>query len=104
VTGRLWRDLAACATVDPELWFEPDHEHPAARQARETAAKAICAGCPVRAACLHDAVRTGEMIWAIRGGLTAGERRAWLAAHWQDDPGEVADTVQRARSAVRRAS
>jgi WhiB family redox-sensing transcriptional regulator len=99
MTGRMWRDLAACATVDPELWFEPDHEHPGARQAREAAAKAICAGCPVRTACLHDAVRTGEMIWGIRGGLTVDERRAWLAAHWQDDL-----DVPRARSAERRAS
>lgn len=60
----------ACSGVDPEL-FDPVSE---ADTGRITAAREICAACPVQASCLQFALRTGEDhgIW---GGLTAAERR-----------------------------
>ena len=76
--GPDWRDDAACLEVDPELFFPTSYGPPGAVQIGQ--AKAVCHGCPVRSACLEDAmaaegdagraVRTG-----IRGGLTPGQRR-----------------------------
>ena len=62
--------LAACREVDPELWFPP-----AGRRGSKIGkqAKAICAECPAKAACLQYALDTDqrEGIW---GGMTARER------------------------------
>ena len=48
----LWREQAACLSVDPELFF-PDFSHevqtPAEVEAQVFDAQVICAGCPVRA-------------------------------------------------------
>jgi Transcription factor WhiB len=53
---------AACAAADPCLFFpEPGDV------ATEAAAKAICAGCPVRAACYAGAIGRGER-WGVWGG------------------------------------
>ncbi|GAA4846318.1 WhiB family transcriptional regulator [Kitasatospora terrestris] len=73
---------AACAGVNPDLFFpevEPeDADDPVAAEAAEFAsrrAKAICATCPVREACLALALRRRER-YGIFGGLDAAERRA----------------------------
>jgi WhiB family redox-sensing transcriptional regulator len=59
---------AACGEKDLELFYpEPDD------QAAEQAAKAICAGCLVRDACLEMALATGDQ-HAILGGTTPAER------------------------------
>jgi WhiB family redox-sensing transcriptional regulator len=67
--GEGWRDDAACATVDYDVFFPPDDE---ANEAIE--AKAVCAVCPVRDECLEYALATNqtEGVW---GGLDASERR-----------------------------
>jgi len=64
-----WRRRAACARrgVDPELFFPEQGGRP-------EPAKRICARCPVRAACLDDALATRDE-YGIRGGMTPGERR-----------------------------
>lgn len=55
--------------MDPELFFPaPGQRGKAAR------AKRVCARCPVRAACLADALATHDE-YGIRGGLTPNERR-----------------------------
>ncbi|MDF1594847.1 MAG: WhiB family transcriptional regulator [Acidimicrobiia bacterium] len=77
--GREWRELAACAGREDDLFF-PVNE---AEKSFVNAAKAVCAGCPVKADCLAYAIETGqtEGIW---GGLTSMERRMerrrWVAA------------------------
>jgi transposase-like protein len=59
---------AACGENDLELFYpEPDD------QAAEQAAKAICAACPVKDACLEMALQTGDQ-HAILGGTTPAER------------------------------
>jgi len=67
-----WREQAACLSVDPELFF-PDFSHevqsPAEVEAQVFDAQVICAGCPVRAVCLSDAIESNDE-FAIRGGLT----------------------------------
>lgn len=62
-----WARDAACQSHDPELWME-DKPGPAT-----AAAKAVCAGCPVRAACLAHALHYDEA-WGIWGGKTPRER------------------------------
>ncbi|MGH8904598.1 MAG: WhiB family transcriptional regulator [Egibacteraceae bacterium] len=66
-----WRDKAACLGADPDLFFPVGTTGPAAEQADW--AKAICADCPVRDACLDTAIAHGELgIW----GGTDEEARA----------------------------
>lgn len=67
-----WRDSAACAGVDGELFFP---EPRGGRTGWE--AKAICARCPVRAECLDYALSLPiEHVWGIWAGTTDADRRA----------------------------
>lgn len=68
-----WRTSAACRDMDPELFAPPSYEGPGAVQA--TAAKAVCAGCPVVDECLQGAIAQ-EDDTTVRGGMTPEERRA----------------------------
>ena len=70
-----WRDWGRCRSLDPAI-FHPDEGD----DALAAEAKAICAPCPVRAACLDHALaaRENEGIW---GGLTARERRRLVRRH-----------------------
>lgn len=73
--NRLWQDKAACKGPHAAIFFPPSHlERKHDREAREQQAKAICATCPVRRACLDYAVEIREPhgIW---GGLNELERR-----------------------------
>ena len=65
-----WRNRAACRGVDPDIFF-PVSEEDAFQ------AKAICAECPVREACLEYALATRERdgVW---GGATERERRRMI--------------------------
>jgi WhiB family transcriptional regulator, redox-sensing transcriptional regulator len=60
----------ACRHADPELFFPTAT---AAGQAQE--AKAVCARCPVRTACLAYALATRQP-YGVWGGATEKERRA----------------------------
>ncbi len=64
-----WRDQAACAGSDLELFFPAGEDEESAAPA-----KAICAICPVREDCLNYAISTNqpEGVW---GGMTGPERR-----------------------------
>ena len=42
-----WQMHGACRGEDPSLFFHPEGERGPARAAREAAAKAVCASCPV---------------------------------------------------------
>ncbi len=77
----LWQVKAACRGPHATVFFPPPHfERKDEREAREKAAKAICATCPVRQPCLDYALRIREPhgIW---GGLNEAERRHLLAEH-----------------------
>jgi WhiB family redox-sensing transcriptional regulator len=72
--GGDWRDLAACREEDPELFFPAGEGSGYAGQIAD--AKEVCeARCPVRDACLADAMKVPAE-FGIRGGLTAAERKA----------------------------
>jgi WhiB family redox-sensing transcriptional regulator len=66
-----WHQHAACREVGTEVFFLES----GANAVDIAAAKQICAGCPVRATCLADAIERGER-FGIWGGLTERERRA----------------------------
>jgi WhiB family redox-sensing transcriptional regulator len=65
-----WRQQAACRGLEPEIFFPASDEEAGA-------AKAVCAVCSVREACLEHALRNREKegIW---GGATERERRRIL--------------------------
>lgn len=54
--------------AEPETWFPLDEDGPSSARAR-----AGCATCPVRAACLELGLTEP---WGIWGGLSSAERRA----------------------------
>lgn len=71
-----WRQDAACAGEDPDLFFSGD-------DASVRAAKQVCATCPVRADCLETALAVNEMhgVW---GGMAEGERRRLIRQRRRD--------------------
>jgi len=64
-----WAERANC-TTNPDLMF-PGHDETGIRDAKN-----VCRRCPVRMACLMDALRLGDTEYGIRGGLRPNERRA----------------------------
>lgn len=62
-----WRQRAACRGVDPDIFYPVSDDE-------AEAAKAICAQCTVREACLEYALANRERdgVW---GGATERERR-----------------------------
>jgi WhiB family redox-sensing transcriptional regulator len=69
--GEDWRVIAACQSVDPELFFPISVAGKGLEEAAE--AKRVCARCLVQAECLTFAHRTGQ-VHGIWGGLTEEER------------------------------
>lgn len=75
-----WEQAGACRGVDPTLFFGPNRFEPKReRLAREAAAKAICANCPVIEPCRESAVRLEEG-FGVWGGLGEVERRPLVEA------------------------
>jgi WhiB family redox-sensing transcriptional regulator len=62
-----WADWAICGETDPEAYFP--EKGGSSRQA-----KRVCAGCPVRQACLEYALETDQR-WGIWGGTSERQRR-----------------------------
>lgn len=71
-----WQDDGRCRDLDPDLFFPPlDAESAEQRMARESAAKAVCAACPVTDECLTWALAHRERL-GVWGGMTERERQA----------------------------
>lgn len=66
-----WMDAAACRDVPVDVFF--DHDQRGFAQAR-----LMCAGCPVVAECLRDALEEPGQQYGFRGGKTQEERRRML--------------------------
>ena len=59
---------AACAEVDPDLWFSDDRH-------RTVVARQFCAGCPELDPCLEYAIGDPSLL-GLWGGTTTRERMA----------------------------
>jgi WhiB family redox-sensing transcriptional regulator len=70
-----WRSLGACAGVDLSLFYAEEVEDDYSERTR--AAKAVCARCVVRDACLDAALKDRERI-GVWGGMSARERSRLL--------------------------
>lgn len=66
-----WRDQAACAGMDPDIFFPPPGR---GSKAHVEEAKKVCATCPVVRECLEYAAETADD-WSISGGMTPAERK-----------------------------
>lgn len=64
-----WPNRGACRQGDPDALF--------VQGAAQNKAKQVCAGCPVRAECLADAL-DNRVEFGVWGGMTERERRALL--------------------------
>ena len=86
-----WYDQAACRGMGPDLFHPPvvtgfvSATRRKLLDAETNKARRVCDRCPVATACLADAMqlpaRTDLATGAIRGGLTAQERRPQEVAH-----------------------
>ncbi len=75
IDERPWQWAAACRSRTVAFYPPVHNETRQERASREHQAKAICGSCPVRQACLDEALRRREP-FGIWGGLTEQERRA----------------------------
>lgn len=66
-----WADRRACVEVEPAMFFVERGDTAGANRA-----KAICAGCEVRAECLAYALTSPRERFGIWGGLTVKDRRS----------------------------
>lgn len=68
-----WKADAACAGVDPNVFYPPPSPDPDIYRARIREITNYCSGCPVRTECARYAVREGitEGVW---GGLSPAAR------------------------------
>lgn len=70
-----WQERARCRDLDVELFYPSSDSEPLnQRHMRETAAKAVCGGCPVQAECLAWALARGER-FGVWGGKSERERQ-----------------------------
>jgi len=74
-----WRQGAACADVDPDLFFPVGVTGPAVPHI--AAAKAVCGTCAVQTQCLEFAITTNQE-YGVWGGTSEEERRA-LRRAWR---------------------
>ncbi len=72
-----WQIGAACRGSDTAAFYHPENERGPSRARRETAAKAVCAQCPVIQSCLQWALAAREP-YGVWGGLSVEERDALL--------------------------
>ena len=68
-----WQLDGACRGEEPALFFHPEGERGPARATRESAAKAICSGCPVVTICAQHALSVREP-YGVWGGLSEEDR------------------------------
>jgi WhiB family redox-sensing transcriptional regulator len=95
-----WQVRAACAGMDSAIFFPPQEEsNGLTRAAQVRRAKAVCAGCPVVAACLEHALQSREP-YGVWGGRSEGERAELLGVQSLRYP--AAQSRPRRRSAASR--
>jgi len=79
-----WQYQGSCRELPSEMFFHPDGERGPRRRNRENTAKAICASCPVIAACRTHALAVQEP-YGIWGGLSEDDRLAIIGKDVKPD-------------------
>ena len=74
-----WQFDGACRRENPDVFFHPEGERGPARRKRDSAAKAVCLGCPVLESCREHALRVREP-YGVWGAMTEYEREAAYTA------------------------
>lgn len=85
VAHKVPAQVPACWGVDPELFFGPgDSAEDQPVFSWERQALRVCAGCPIQAQCLAEALEfPPDEQHGVIGGMTAAQRRALLRASRQ---------------------
>ena len=78
-----WQYQGACRTADPTIFFHPEGERGPRRRARDAAAQAVCATCPVIDACRQHALTVREP-YGVWGGMTEDDREQHYARTKRD--------------------
>lgn len=73
-----WQLEGSCRRANPDVFFHPEGERGPARRDRDSAAKAVCASCPVLLRCREHALLVREP-YGVWGGMTEDEREAVYA-------------------------
>ena len=73
-----WQLRGLCRRENPDVFFHPEGERGPARRNRDSAAKQVCAVCPVLAQCRAHALQVREP-YGVWGGMTEDEREAVYA-------------------------
>ena len=68
-----WQFDGSCRRENPDVFFHPAGERGPSRRHRDSAAKAVCLGCPVLQTCREHALQA-RAPYGVRGGLTRDER------------------------------
>jgi WhiB family redox-sensing transcriptional regulator len=74
-----WQFDGSCRHENPDVFFHPDGERGPSRRNRDSAAKALCLGCPVLQRCREHSLQIREP-YGVWGGLTEHEREATYVA------------------------
>jgi len=73
-----WQLDGACRSESPDVFFHPEGERGPARRNRDSAAKAVCLGCPVLESCRQHALQVREP-YGVWGAMTEDERERTYA-------------------------
>jgi len=73
-----WQLAGSCRRENPDVFFHPEGERGPARRDRDSAAKAVCAACPVLQQCREHALQVREP-YGVWGGMTEDERESVYA-------------------------
>ena len=90
-----WQLVGTCREADPSLFFHPEGERGPARRARDAAALAICASCPVITPCRAHALQVREP-YGVWGGLTEDDRERHYAERRAADDNPMVVPLRRA--------
>ena len=73
--GEDWRERAACATEDPDLFYPRDGESTESWSRRKPRALAVCGRCPVAGDCLAAGSKDMDLyLYGVWGGTTEADR------------------------------
>ena len=79
-----WQLLGNCRDRSTAQFFHPDDDlGRISRRMRESAAKRLCDGCPVRRQCATHALKVGEE-YGVWGGFSEHDRTLLRELGWQD--------------------